>query len=350
LSKQLDILALEPFFSSDRRNMLETLIRCSRHRWTLLKLPGRRLERRLVAAAHWFAEQLSRHAVGRFDLLFSSEALNLADLYRLQPQLARKPAVVYFHDNQLPDPAETKAAAVTDFANLNTAAAATEIWFNSKYHVRAFLAGVSALVQANEELAAQNPIPALTAKIHYMPPPVEMGVPEAIEPIVQSLFIETRGTNFDLLNAALETLRQQGDNIELLVVGPDRELSGEFRRQLIPEADFVAQFRALQQATAFVSARIAVPFDEHAVRALRLGRRTALPRAGAYPELLPKEMRGFCLYDVNSESLANRLQEALYLPLESGGAEDLQKILHQFDPIVACKAVDDRLSEIASAV
>jgi hypothetical protein len=61
-------------------------------------------------------------------------------------------------------------------------------------------------------------------------------------------------------------------------------------------------------------------------------------------------MRGFCLYDVNSESLANRLQEALYLPLESGGGEELQKILHQFDPIAACKAVDDRLSEIASAV
>lgn len=350
MSKQLDILALEPFFSSDRRNMLETLIRCSRHRWTLLKLPGRRLERRLVAAAHWFSEQLSRHAVGRFDLLFSSEALNLADLYRLQPQLARKPAVVYFHDNQIPDLAETKEAAVTDFANLNTAAAATEIWFNSKYHVREFLAGVSALVQANEELAAQNPIPALTGKIHYMPPPVEMGVPETIEPSGQSLFIETRGANFNLLNAALDILRQQGDDIELLVVGPDRELPGEFRRQLISETDFAAQFRALLGATAFVSARIAVPFDEHAVRALRLGRRAVLPRTGVYPELLSKEMRGFCLYDVNSESLANRLQEALYLPLESGGAGDLQKILHQFDPIAACKAMDDRLSEIASAV
>ncbi len=348
MSKQLDILALEPFFSSDRRNMLETLIRCSRHRWTLLKLPGRRLERRLAAAAHWFAEQLSRHAVGKFDLLFSSEALNLADLYRLQPQLAAKPAVVYFHDNQLPEPSDTKGSASADFANLNTAAAATEIWFNSKYHVRAFLAGVSALVTANHELAAQNPIPALTSKIHFMPPPVEMGMPEPIGLVPRSLFIETRGANMDLLSGALEILEQQGDRVELFVVGTDRQLPANFPRQVIAEVDFVAQYRALLASGAFVSTRIAAPFDEHAVRALRLGRRTALPRTGVYPELLTKALQGFCLYDVNIESLANRLQDALYLPLEN--IDGLDQILHRFDPIAACKVMDDRLSEISGAV
>src|SRR5215212_8252611 len=107
MSSQLDILALEPFFGGGRRDMLETVIRCSRHRWTLLKLPPRRIERRLTAAAHWFAEQLSRHWVGRVDLLFTSEALNLADLYRLMPSLLPKPSVVYFHSNQLPHPDST---------------------------------------------------------------------------------------------------------------------------------------------------------------------------------------------------------------------------------------------------
>ena len=110
----------------------------------------------------------------------------------------------------------------------------------------------------------------------------------------------------DLLNAALESLQQQGDTIDLLVVGSDRYLKSNFPRQLIGEDDVAAEFRGLLQATAFVSTRIALPFDEQAVRALRLGRRTALPRAGIY-ELLPKAMFGFCLYDVNSESLAVRL-------------------------------------------
>jgi hypothetical protein len=102
MSTQLDILALEPFFGGIRRIMLETMIRCSRHRWTLLKLPPRRIERRLSAASVWFAELLTRHWTGNVDLLFTSEALNLADLYRFIPDLIKKPSVVYFHSNQLP--------------------------------------------------------------------------------------------------------------------------------------------------------------------------------------------------------------------------------------------------------
>src|ERR1051325_7735815 len=101
-SSQLDILALEPFYGGVRRVMLDAVIHCSRHRWTVMKLPPRRIERRLTAAAHWFAEQLSRHWVGKLDLLFISEALNLSDLYRMVPTLLQKPSVVYFHSNQLP--------------------------------------------------------------------------------------------------------------------------------------------------------------------------------------------------------------------------------------------------------
>src|SRR2546423_7044845 len=104
MSRRLDLPALEPFYGGGRRNMLETLIHYSRHRWTLLKLPPRRIERRLTAAAHWFSEQLTRHWVGRVDLLFTSEALNLSDLYPLMPNLLKKPAGVYFHSNPMPHP------------------------------------------------------------------------------------------------------------------------------------------------------------------------------------------------------------------------------------------------------
>ena len=67
--------------------------------------------------------------------------MNLSDLYRLVPGLLKLPSVVYFHDNQLPhvDPRQTPL----DFVNLNTAAAASEIWFNSLYHLRMFLAHAS---------------------------------------------------------------------------------------------------------------------------------------------------------------------------------------------------------------
>src|SRR3954465_13959319 len=172
MSQQLDILALEPFFGGGRRHMLESIIRCSKHRWTLLKLPPRRMERRLTAAAHWFAEQLSRHWVGRTDVLFTSEAMNLADLYRLAPALVKKPSVVYFHSNQLPA-VKANSESDLDIVNLNTAAAANEIWFNSLFHLRDFLARASALVQRHPELSAHNPMPGLTAKAQLMLPAVD---------------------------------------------------------------------------------------------------------------------------------------------------------------------------------
>ena len=109
MSSRLEILALEPFFGGSRRAMLEAIMRGSRHQWTLMKLPARRMERRLEAAAQWFAEQMSRHDFGKADVVFTSEALNLFELQRLVPRLARRPAVVYFHDNQLPEPHEIQA-------------------------------------------------------------------------------------------------------------------------------------------------------------------------------------------------------------------------------------------------
>ena len=81
---------------------------------------------------------------GIFTVLFTSEALNLSDLYRFVPALLNKPAVVYFHSNQLPEVNATEETPL-DLVNLNTAAAATEIWFNSLFHLRSFMARATAL-------------------------------------------------------------------------------------------------------------------------------------------------------------------------------------------------------------
>src|SRR5438309_10224936 len=102
MSNQLDILALEPFYGGARRQMLQTIMHFSRHHWTLVKLPPRRVERRLAAAARWFAEVISRGDMEGCDLVFAGEMMNLADLHRSAPKLARRPSIVYFHENQMP--------------------------------------------------------------------------------------------------------------------------------------------------------------------------------------------------------------------------------------------------------
>lgn len=354
MSTQLDILALEPFYGGARRNMLETIIRCSRHRWTLLKLPPRRLERRLSAASIWFAEQLSRHWVGRVDLLFTSEAMNLADLYRYVPALVRKPAVVYFHSNQLPEPA-ARTTGPHDVVNLNTATAATEVWFNSLYHLRLFLAKASALVQKHQELAVRSPMPEITAKAHVMSPPVDLSLVHQLAPECagqrskRRIFVETRDADPYVINRAMATLTRRGEEFELMTIGPVDDLSPDLPRRTIPELDEAGHVRAMLQSGIFISTRRGATADLHAVRALASGCWPLLPAGCAYAELLPQMLGSSCLYDGSADVLAGRLQDAWHLELPSGYEQDLSRILHRYDPNVACRLMDERIEQLCKA-
>lgn len=248
MAKQLDILALEPFFGGARRAMLETVVRCSRHRWTVLKLP-----RRLAAAAIWFAEQISRHWVGGLDVLFTSEAMNLASLYQLAPQLARHPSVAYFHEHQLPDltARQRHVDEPLDLVNLSTAQAAEEIWFNSAYHRESFMRRAAALVDRHPELSGRDPIRRIRSKAQLVPPPVdldlvhEVGDASAIPREPHRAFVETRGADVPLLNGALAILRRRGVPISVVTVGPLDGLDPAVPRAAIAERDDAAELRGM---------------------------------------------------------------------------------------------------------
>jgi hypothetical protein len=351
MSRQLDILALEPFYGGGRRHMLETLIHYSRHRWTLLKLPPRRIERRLTAASHWFAEQLTRHWVGRVDLLFTSEALNLADLYRLMPTLVRKPSVVYFHSNQLPHPS-VKSDNPLDVANLNTAAAAHEIWFNSLYHLRDFFTRASTLVQRHPELSGRNPMPELTAKAQLIAPPVDFtpinehllkGGPQRRK---RAIFVDTRDADAKLLNAALGTLARRGERFELITIGPVEELSEELPRTTLPEIAEASHVNAMLSCGIFLSAKPGCPCDYRAVRAMAAGCWPVVPNSGCYPEIVPASIQSAAMYEASPSALTSRIQDVWHLERPGGYEQEMAEILHRFDPITACRIIDERLEEL----
>lgn len=352
---QLDILALEPFYGGMRRTMLEIIVRCSRHRWTVLKLPPRRMERRLTAAAHWFAEQLTRHWVGRVDLLYTTDALNLPDLYQLMPNLVQKPAVVYFHSNQLAEHGEDQRGP-HELVNLSTATAATEIWFNSLYHLKSFLAKASALVDRHAELSSQNPMAELTRKAHLMPPPVDLNfIREVAE--VQKItrndrlfFVDTRDADLPFLNAALATVVRRGEPFDLVTVGPVEELSTDLPRHTISEIDDVGQIEAMNQSAVYLSAKPKTTCDLHAIRALMADTWPIVPRGGVYTELLPKKMHSSCMYDpADPDTLASRIQDVWYIEKPTGYKAEVAKILKPFDAMAACKAIDQRIDELAAA-
>jgi hypothetical protein len=353
MGTQLDILCLEPFYGGMRRIMLETLIKCSRHKWTLLKLPPRRIERRLSAASVWFAELLSRHWTGSIDLLFTSEALNLADLYRLHPELIKKPSVVYFHSNQLPS--EDSREGPLDLVNLNTAMAATEIWFNSLYHLRMFLARATAVVNRHHEIAGRNPVADLAAKAHLMNPPVDMKIlhhlvtNEVIYRDKRNIFMETRDADLKILNTTFGMLERRGESFQLMTVGPVDGLHPDVKRVALSETDEVAQCRAMLSSGIFLSSKVGAPFDHLAVRALSAGCWALCPQDGVYSELMPEVMHSPCLYDYSPDTLAGRMQDVWHLDHLHNYEYALNDLLKKFDPAVACKAMDERLEELVIA-
>ncbi len=365
--------------------MLETVLRCSRHRWTLLKLPPRRMERRLTAAANWFAEQLSRHWSARVDILFTSEAMNLASLYRLVPAVARLPSVVYFHDNQIPTtytppPRQQdrrfeegaqplgrvggvhvvlapppKRDQDLELVNLNTATAATEIWFNSAYHLREFHQAAARLVQRHSELSSHDPLPGVKAKSLMVPPPIDLNLVPHVKSSgkvpprdPRAIFVDTRDGHLRILNAALSELASRGERFRLITVGPIDDLSAHWQRRTISEIDDIGHVMGLLECGVVLSVRPGAGCDLQVIRGLQAGCRPVLPKEGFYAELIPAPLHGECLYPFSVDALADRLQEAIN-PAMAWNPPDLRDRLKPFEAIAATRLFDERLSQLAVA-
>ena len=103
-ANKLSILALEPFYGGSHRAFLDQMVENSRHDFTILGLPDKFWRWRTRHAAIHFAGELQKpeYADKKFDLIFCTSMLNLAEFLGLAPTKFRNlPTVVYFHENQL---------------------------------------------------------------------------------------------------------------------------------------------------------------------------------------------------------------------------------------------------------
>jgi hypothetical protein len=357
---QLDILAIEPFYGGPRKAMLDTLFRCSEHRWSLLKLPPRRMERRLTAAAHWFAEHLTLHGPGNIDLILASDALNLADFVRLLPGLAGKPTVVYFHTNQLlpSNPDETAPIAPTPpavLANLASAATAQEIWFNSAYHQRSFMERTRALLARQEQQVAGDPVADLEEKSRLMPPPTDLHLAQhvqtasSIQRDKRTLFIDTHDADCQILNATLATLERRKEPFQIITVGPARGLSNQWPRAIVPDDNDFAIVQGMLKSGAFITLRRNALWDNRLLLALSAGCWPIVPDAGVYRDLIPALLNERCLFDGTPGHLAFTIQDFWELQLPDGHAEAIQSILQPVNAETATRGIDERLVELAIA-
>jgi hypothetical protein len=314
------------------------------------------MERRLLVAATWFAEHLSRHRVGRVDALFASEAMNLAEFFRLRPQLAKKPSVVYFHDNQMPDPDQDGVLeSPTDLVNLSSATAATEIWFNSLYNLRTFLSRASGMVARHPELQNANPLPKLTAKAHLVPPPIDLATAHAMALEAPAdrrdprfVLVDARRGDHQVLRETLEAIARRRERIHLTVIGRLDGLPDSLRPTVLDERDHAAHADALTTTSVLLSARTDAAADDLVVRAMTTGCLPIVPNSGVYPDLLPEAFHERCLHDGTARSLVSLLLDAWYLARPGGYEMHVEEAVAPFDAINACKVIDERLEKLAA--
>jgi hypothetical protein len=192
-------------------------------------------------------------------------------------------------------------------------------------------------------------MPDLTGKAQLMPPPVDFNpihetlMQGQIHRKKRAIFVDTRDANVKLLNAALATLARRGERFELVTIGPVEELSPDLPRMTLPETDEWAHVKALLSSGIFVSVKDGCPCDYRAVRALAAGCWPVVPASGCYPEIVPERIHGHTMYDGSASALTSRLQDVWHLELPGGYEQEMAEILHKFDPMAACRAIDERL-------
>ena len=355
MSKHLDILAIEPFYGGVRQQMMQTIARLSRHRWNVQKLPARRIERRLAASSKWFAEVLYRVDLDSIKLVFTSEMLNLSELYRLVPKLARKPAIVYFHDNQTPSSEQTIYGPL-DTVNISNAMVASEVWFNSQFHQDLFLDRADALFSRNPDISGQSSVSEIRSKCLVMPPPVDLNrvfsnASAGSKNIIRNprkVLMDIRDSDPAEIIEIKRRFEMRGEVFDLVTVADPNKIPKVLAASNISPREETKLFQAMRQAGVYLCSRNKVLSDELFIPAMSAGCWPVIPEAGMFIESIPPAMHLYCMHDGTLESIMTRIEDAWYTERPPGYDIELQEYISKRDAKESCRMIDELIEDIAA--
>lgn len=324
------VLALEPYHGGSHAAFLDGWRRRSRLRWTVEALPASHWKWRMRGAAVTLADRVARRtAAGEgWDVLFASDMLDLAAFRGLAPpSVARLPAVVYFHENQLTYPVRDGGERDLHpaFTNLTTALAAREVWFNSAYHRDEWLGELPDFLARLPDHRPRRAVERVAARARVEPPGIaapEVRRPRERPPGPLRLLWAARWEHDkgpEELFAALERLENGGMDFRLSVLGQSfREVPEVFARARRRFAGRIDHWGYLESCRAYetvlAAADVVVSTARHeffglaVLEAVAAGCRPLVPRRLAYPEVLGgAEGSGDWFYDATVDGLAERL-------------------------------------------
>jgi glycosyltransferase involved in cell wall biosynthesis len=358
-ARAVRVLFIEPYDGGSHRAFREGLTAHSRHHLESLTLPPRFWKWRMRGAAVHFADLLNARSEWPYDLILTTDFLNLADLRGLlAPPRDRTPCLLYLHENQLTYPLSPQEEFDFHFGftNILSALAADHVVFNSTYHRDLFLDGLPRYLARMPEAvprgvrqrleARSSVLPVGLARVPHPPSSCAPYLGGACDGVVGPGWPRGQGPPVILWNhrwefdkrprwfaRALSALRSGGVDFQVLLLGDPRANEAVFdplRERLgdrclawgwIAERE---QYEAwLARADIVVSCAAQEYFGIAVAEAVHAGAYPVLPRDQVYPSLYGTHCRGRHLYRDEHELLrllrdvlAGRCGHVCSLPLD----------------------------------
>jgi len=368
MPERLRILAIEPYFGGPHADFLEGLRRRSRHEWTLLVMPARRWKWRMHGAAMHLAREAAGLAPKSFDLIFTSDFLNVPAFKALAPEpIARLPVVTYFHENQLSYPLEPGQRRDPQYAfiNLSSALASREVWFNSAFHRNAWHAAVRALLAKMPDFVPPDLVETLEGRSRVMPPGMDLGPfaagrkrPRNKPPLT---ILWNHRWEFDKNPEAffevLFFLAEEGVPFRLAVVGEAmRKWPPVFEKARRRLADRLVRFgyipkreayeEQVRQSDIVVSTAFHEFFGVPVVEAIAAGCFPLMPARLSYPEIVPPQWQKTFFY-TDERELRQKLTRLLAGKGPWDRAYELAEHVQRYDWGQRVRTFDDALAATA---
>lgn len=372
----MKILALEPYYGGSHKAFLDGWSRRSRHEWTVLKLAAYKWKWRMRHSAITFAEEVKRRAGEgeRWDLIFCSDMLNLAEFLGLSPAaVGGLPSVVYFHENQLTYPVRFESERDYQFAmtNMTTALAGRSVWFNSTFHRDSFVEALGEFLQRMPDYQPVEAVELIESKAVVCPPGIEKIDKRAEsrgEGPVRILWAARweHDKNPEEFFKALEIVKSRGVEFRVSVVGEQfREGPEVFEWAQKYFSEHIERWgyqqsrdeyeAAVAEADLIVSTAGHEFFGISVVEGISAGAYPVLPKRLAYPEILGLgEAEGVeeFFYEGGAEGLAERLTElAGRVQKNSLWGRDRQRaarLVERFEWDNRVKVLDEQLEKVLS--
>lgn len=312
----LNIAYLEPFYGGSHKVFVDGLVEQSAHQIQLHTLPHRFWKWRTRGASLAFVKAIPDPSV--FDLVVASDLVNLAELQGLWPQKTN--TVLYMHENQLTYPLQNHVERDANYVmtDLLSAHSATQIAFNSHSHMNAFFEAVQQFSKRTPDCTPGWIVPALKKKSRVLYPGIYLGNTAVLRQTEgpgdhgsPPVLLWNHRWEYDKVPQdffhLLQRLQAEDFSFRLILLG-DRaaapppalvEIKRRFSDQVLfcgyakTKAEYVSW---LQRGDIVISTAIQENFGISCIEAMNQGCFPLFPQRLSYPEIVPPNLHGQCLY------------------------------------------------------